>query len=274
MKSVPQTISRRKNTLLMCACPIALMGEEIAFKGPSGEILSGFIDEPDTPNKKGVILLHCFLCTKHHRIMRGLAECLSAHGFTTLRFDFSGNGRSGGRIEDATYTRMIGEVKAAVSLLEKRGISSIGVAGHSMGAMMGLLAAHEDKRIHAVAFIAGSSKAARVKEIFPPEALERAEREGSAHTSIFGRDIMIKREFLHDIERYDVEKTASALGKPLLIVHGTADQIIDYHHAQQLSGWASGSRLESIEGGDHLFRDEKHLSKVTNSVCDWFSEVL
>lgn len=250
------------------------MREEITFMSPAGDELSGFIDVHENPNGKGVILLHCFLCTKHHRIMRSMAECLSANGFTTLRFDFSGSGKSDGKVEDATYTRMIEEVKEAVSMLEKRGIESIGVAGHSLGAMMGLLAAHDDKRIHAVAFLAGSSNAARVKEVFPKEVLEKAERDGSAHASIFGRDIVIKREFLHDIDRYDVEKTASTLDRPLLIVHGTDDEIIGYNHAKQLLEWTPGAKLETIEDGDHLFRDERNLSKVKDTVCEWFAETL
>lgn len=251
------------------------MGEELTFQGPDGESLSGYIEAPPRPNGKGVVLLHCFLCTKHHRIMRSLAQCLSAHGFTVLRFDFSGNGKSGGKIEDSTYTRMIGEVKAAVSLLEKRGISSVGVAGHSLGAMISLLSAYEDGRIRAVAFISGSSQAARVKEIFPPEVLERAEKEGSAIAAAYGREITIKREFLRDIDRYDVRKAASGLERPLLVIHGTADDVIDHVHAKQIFAWAgAGRKIVLIEGGDHMFGDEGHLAKLKEAVCSWFSEAL
>ncbi|MEW6748740.1 MAG: alpha/beta fold hydrolase [Candidatus Micrarchaeota archaeon] len=251
------------------------MGEEITFEGPDGEPLSGYIEEPAEPTGKGVVLLHCFLCTKHHRIMRNLASSLTQHGFTTLRFDFAGNGKSGGKLEETTYTRMIGEVKEAVSFLEKRGIKHIGVAGHSLGAMIGLLSAYEDPRIRAVAFIAGSSQAARVKQVFPPEVLEKAEREGSAHASAFGRDIIIKREFLRDIDRYDVRKSASGLGKPLFIIHGTADEVIDHSHAKQLMLWAGGDKtLLQIDGADHLLKDDGHLSQAMDGACSWFSKVL
>ncbi len=251
------------------------MDEKLTFTNSSGDSIAAVLGVPERPNGRGIVLLHCFTCTKHHRILRGISECLVAHGFTTLRFDFSGNGESGGRLEDATYTKMLGEVSAAASVLRKRGCGRIGAAGHSMGAMLALLAAHEDKHINAVAFISGSSQAARVREVFPPETVEKAEREGQAQAFVYGRDMSLKREFLLDVEKYNVGHAVAVLHRPLLIVHGTADEIIPPFHARQLHQWSNGhSRLELMEGADHLFRDERNLSKLRKLVCSWFAESL
>ncbi|MFH0738117.1 MAG: alpha/beta fold hydrolase [Candidatus Micrarchaeota archaeon] len=250
------------------------MEQKLTFKGPSGEALSAILETPEKPNGKGILLLHCFMCTKHHRIMRNLSACLLGGGFTTLRFDFSGNGESGGKVEDADYTRMLGEIKEAVSILEHRGIKKIGIAGHSMGAMLALLAGKADSRITAVAFISGSSQAARVREVFPPEAIEKAETAGSAAAFVYGRDMVLKREFLLDVERYNVGHDVATLGKPLLIIHGTADEIIPLFHARQLFNWATGQKkLELIDGADHLFRKDEHLGAVLAAVCGWFHDV-
>src|SRR5271157_5315456 len=108
------------------------MDEEITFTNSSGERLAALLSKPDAPNGKGVLLLHCFTCTKHHRIMRNLSEALTNRGFMVLRYDVSGNGESEGKLEDATYTKMIGETKAAAALLHKKGVNRIGVGGHSM----------------------------------------------------------------------------------------------------------------------------------------------
>jgi putative redox protein len=251
------------------------MDERITFANPSGDALAGVLSIPERPNGKGVVLLHCFLCTKYHRIMRALCESLAAGGFTVLRFDFSGNGESGGRLEESTYSKMVGDVEAAVSLLQKRGITTVGLAGHSMGAMLSLLSAHADKRVVAVAFIAGSSAAARVREIFPPRVLEKVEKEGMADTFIYGRQIRINREFLHDLERYDVKPAAEELKRPLLIVHGTRDDVIPPYHAEDLYGWASEPKtLEWIEGADHLFSDDAHLRELAGRVRAWFAKNL
>lgn len=247
----------------------------ITFKNREGEELAAVLDVPEKHSGKAIILLHCFTCTKHHRILRGISECLTGHGFAVLRFDFSGNGESEGRLEDATYTKMLSEVHEAISYLRRRGFSKVGIAGHSMGAMLALLAAGQDRRISAVAFIAGSSQAARVREVFPPRAIEQAEREGSAKAFVYGREMVLKREFLLDVEKYNVGHEVAVLSRPLLIVHGSADAVIAPFHARQLHEWSGGhSTLEMIEGADHLFSGEAHLRRLRSLVCPWFREKL
>jgi len=251
------------------------MDEKFFFRNREGESVAAILGIPGKPNGHAVILLHCFMCTKHHRIMRNLAECLAISGFAVLRFDFSGNGESKGKVEESTYTKMISEVKDAVSLLKKRGMKKIGVAGHSMGAMLGLLCAHEDPRIDAVAFISGSSQAARVREVFSDEVVEKAEREGSAEAFVYGRDIILKREFLHDLEKYNVGHAVAMLKKPLLIVHGAKDEVIAPFHARSLFGWAHEPKtLELVAGADHLFRRDEDLIRLREIVCGWFGKSL
>jgi esterase/lipase len=250
------------------------MDDKITFKGGSGEEISAVLSRPENPNGKGVLLLHCFFCTKHHRVMRAISEALLAQGFTTLRFDFYGNGESGGRVEESTYSKMIAQVKDAVSLLEKE-VDWVGVAGHSMGAMLALLSAYEDKRIGGVAFIAGSSQASRVREVFPPDVVAQAEMEGESHASVYGRDLKLRKEFLLDIEKYNVGHAVTMLSRPLLIVHGSKDEVIPPYHARQLYNWAAHPKsLEIIDGADHLFMDEPHLARLKETVSSWFSRNL
>ena len=116
------------------------MEENLTFKNSEGEAIAALLSVPENHNGKAVLLLHCFCCSKYHRVMRHISSALNSRGFATLRFDFSGSGESGGRLEEATYTKMLGEARAAADLLEKRGMR-MGVAGHSLGAMMSLLAA-------------------------------------------------------------------------------------------------------------------------------------
>lgn len=251
------------------------MDEPASFRNASGEEIAGVLGIPENPDGRGVLLLHCFTCTKHHRIMRTLSAALCERGITTLRIDFSGNGGSGGRIEEATYTKMLGESKTAVSFLLTRGVKRAGVAGHSMGAMLSLLSAQNDHRLKAVGFIAGSSQAARVREVFPKDAIEKAERDGEADSEAYGRRIRLRREFLLDVEKYNVGHAAATLGRPILIVHGTADETIPFYHARQLHNWCSEpKRLELVEGADHLFRKEEHLRKMSALVAGWFEKTL
>ncbi len=247
------------------------MDTPVSFMNGYGNRIAGILSVPDSPNGRGIVLLHCFTCTKHHRILRNLAAALGEAGFSVLRFDFSGNGESEGRIEESDYTKMIGDVREAVSFLERKGIRKIGVAGHSMGAMISALSAHDDQRIRAVGFIAGSSQAARVRELFSKEVLEKAESEGFAETEVYGRPITIRKELLHDIEKYNVGHVVATLGRPILIIHGTADETIPLFHARQIYAWASEPKtLELLDGADHLFRKGDTLDRLCRKAAAWF----
>jgi putative redox protein len=251
------------------------MEEQLSFDNQEGDSIAAVISIPEKHNGNAVILLHCFCCSKFHRVMRHLSAALNKKGFSTLRFDFSGCGESGGKLEEATYTKMLGEAKAAADLLEKKGMKKIGVAGHSLGAMMGLLAAHHDERLEAVAFIAGSSQAARVREVFPQDAITEAEEKGHSKAVVYGRDMKLTREFLHDIDRHNVGHAVASLNRPLLVVHGTVDDIIESHHARKLHLWANHpKKIEYIKGADHLFKDNSHLDEMTKKVAVWFYENL
>lgn len=240
------------------------------FKDSSGNKISAILSSPEKPNKKAVILLHCFTCTKYHRVIRNVSESLVEKGFTTLRFDFSGNGESEGKIEDSFYTKMIDEVKKAVDFFQKKGFKKISVGGHSLGAMVSLLAASEDSRISSVIFIAGSSEAARVRQVFSDDVLEKVEKEGIATGHAYGRDIPIKREFLRDIEKYNVGYAAATLNRPILIIHPIQDEIINFYHARQLFEWVKSKKtLVALENCDHLFKKPLAIEKLREEVSKW-----
>ncbi|HEY7285108.1 MAG TPA: alpha/beta fold hydrolase [Vicinamibacterales bacterium] len=90
-------------------------------------------------------------------ILGQIADALAEAGFVVVRYDKRGVGQSGGRAEAATLGDYAEDVRAAVKLLSDRkdvDPRRIGVAGHSEGGAVALLAASKDKRIAAVAVLA------------------------------------------------------------------------------------------------------------------------
>ena len=86
------------------------MEKDIYFNNSQNEKLSGVLHEPTTPNNKGIILSHCFTCSKHQGILRKICENLTNAGYLVLRFDFSGNGESEGNFEDSTYSKEMSDL--------------------------------------------------------------------------------------------------------------------------------------------------------------------
>jgi dipeptidyl aminopeptidase/acylaminoacyl peptidase len=81
--------------------------------------------------------------------------------------------------------------------------------------------------------------------------------------------------FYSDIRRYDLCRDIGELGCPILIVHGSRDDVVPVENARELHKNANGpKRLEIIEGGDHSFSEPRHLEQVVNLCLGWFERYL
>jgi len=135
--------------------------EQIQFSNLSGEKLAGTFHVPPENSHRGIILGHCFTCSRHTRILRDLSLALVEEGFKVLRFDFSGNGQSEGNFSESLYSKQVDDIKTATSFMSARGVSWIGLAGHSMGAMVALLAASKMDNIKAICTLAAKASACK-----------------------------------------------------------------------------------------------------------------
>jgi len=86
-------------------------------------------------DKKGVVVTHphpLYGGDMYNTVGETIIEAYREKGYSTLRFNFMGVGRSGGRFDEG-----IGEqdnVKAALAYLSDSGITNIDLAGYSFGA--------------------------------------------------------------------------------------------------------------------------------------------
>jgi alpha/beta superfamily hydrolase len=113
---------------------------EVMFAGPDGR-LEGRYHHAKQPNAPVALVLHPHPLhggTMNNRVVHGLYQRFQAMGFSTLRFNFRGVGRSQGR-----YDGGIGEISDAASALDflqavNPNAASLWVAGYSFGAYVGM----------------------------------------------------------------------------------------------------------------------------------------
>ena len=67
----------------------------------------------------------------HNPVVTAIADAFTARGFTTLRFNFRGTGRSSGQFDDGAGEQ--DDVRAAIDFLVQKGISGVWLAGYSFG---------------------------------------------------------------------------------------------------------------------------------------------
>lgn len=249
------------------------MEEQVRFKNHRGETLAGTLHLPQHRPTRGVVLGHCFTCTRHTAILRLLAGDLAAAGFIALRFDFSGNGQSEGDFSQSNYSKQMAEMHTAADLLSARGAGWIGMAGHSLGGLISFLSASQGDSAGAVCAIGSRISSMRATHFLDPTQREILEKTGEVRFTSRGRFLTITEAFFADAEGFDLPGLLASFDKPLMMIHGDQDEIIpvaEAHRAREASG--GRVRLEIIAGADHMFSIEQHRSEASRLATQWFEE--
>ena len=203
--------------------------------------------------------------------LKMLAEGLFENGISSYRYDKRGVGNSIGNIQSGNDIKFIDYINDVVSIINHfndiKEYKQIVVIGHSEGALIGMIAS----RLIADSFISISGAGEdyltliqRQLSIQPPyvksmsdpiiEKLKNKELVDSVPpliNSLFNNTI---QKFLIDASSYDPKDEISKLDIPVLIVQGSNDIQIEIKDAQLLHNAAKKSRIEIIQGMNHVFR--------------------
>lgn len=216
--------------------------EAVSFAGGGGTQIAGWFMSgapriAPAPPSAAVVVSHGF--GGSHEEMVPVASALVEAGFSVLVYDLRGCGRSGGR---ATYgAREVEDLSAAVDVLAARpdvDPERIGALGFSMGAATTVMTAARDRRIKAVASDSGW---ADVFHWLRPSRLGRWK---------------LRLEELRagiSLDSLRPERVVAQLApRPLLLVHGTADDVVPCSDATSLFAAARDPKeLWLLDGVTH-----------------------
>lgn len=187
-------------------------------------------------------------------------------GFVTLIFSFRGAGRSEGNLDILGWTR---DLRAALDFLyhlSEVDETRLCLLGFSGGAAVSVYTAAHDPRVSSVALCA-----------CPADFGSLREKESTAETIQRFRQIGVIRDadFPPSIEEWERGFEAVApinwidriSPRPVLLVHGDADELIPLEHAHRLYEKAGDPKeLRVIPGAGHKLRiDETAMA----AVLDW-----
>jgi uncharacterized protein len=248
------------------------MEKQISFKNKRSEVLSGFLHSPKKQRCTcGIILSHCFTCSKHVGVIRKLCDFLAEHGFLVLRYDFAGSGESQGKFEDQTYSNDIEDFHAGVDFLKKQGAKTIGALGHSIGSAITILGGSKSKSVSCLVTMGGDSSTQGIEKVFPKSVLQEIKKKGKCEHTIFGKKITMTKEFFEDARSHSLAETLKKSKKPILIIHGDKDKIINIDNARKLYFFANEPKdIKIIKGGDHMFT--KRLEVSLTLAKNWFEK--
>jgi pimeloyl-ACP methyl ester carboxylesterase len=186
------------------------------------------------------------------------ARVASEAGWSVLCFNFRGTGGSEG---DFSLFGWLADLHAVIGhALASEGVEAVWLAGFSTGGSLAICAAGEDERVRGVAAFAAPAS-------FEPWAkdasgfLERARQLGVVKDPAFPPDFGAWARQLGEL------RPLSLVGKvpprPLLLVHGTEDEVVDPADARALAAEAGeGAELRMLAGAGHRLRHDPRALAV------------
>lgn len=247
----------------------------VTFPGYHGDALSAVLHRPEGPVVGGLLLAHCFTCSKDFRSTTRIARGLAEQGFIVLRFDFTGLGESQGEFESSTFVANVGDLTRAALWMIDQGLGPCGMIGHSLGGAAALISATQVRGLRSVAVIGAPSSAAHVSHLIDAEATQKADIDGCAIASIAGRPFPISRQFLMDLEHYDEDERISSIEQPLLVLHSPSDETVDVSEGERIFTLAAQPKaFIPLTGADHLLTGAADASEAVRHLASWFRATL
>lgn len=237
--------------------------EEVLFPSRDGTVLSGWFI-PALGEAKGT-LLHLHGNAENMTSHFGFVDWLPAAGFNLLVFDYRGYGKSAGRPHRAGVYE---DSCAALAYLRSRGDidpTRLLVFGQSLGGAQAIAVVGGGERQGVRAVVVESS-------FYSYRSIVRDSIGKMPLLSFF-------KTPLAQILINDDLSPADYVGKiapiPLLLIHGTRDEIIPFRHAELLLERAGEPKsLWRIEGGNHTAAFISPASPYRRQLLEFFAAAL
>ena len=203
--------------------------------------------------------------------LKMLADGLYKNGVSTFRYDKRGVSKSLGNLKSTAEIRFSDYINDAKSIINHfkniKRFTKIVVIGHSEGALIGMIASKS--LVDNFISIAGpgedyltvikrqlSNRAPYIKAMSDPiiNQLKKNKLVDSVPPLLNNLFAPNLQAFLIDASSHDPVVEISKLKIPVLIIQGTNDVQITVNDAEILHAAASESRLEIIEGMNHVLR--------------------
>lgn len=240
-----------------------------------------------------IIFCHGFKGFKDWGCWPYVADEFAKRGFAFLKFNFSHSGIGRNlteftelkKFQENTFSLEAEDLKLVLEALKRREIpgrqlydpTHIGLIGHSRGGAA-VICSGNTMEVKAIATLASISSLGTVSPELETEWREKGVRYvTNARTK---QEMPLGIALLDDIKagKDRIEKAADALNKPLLVIHGTADDAVPVSAAIDLSTWSNDARMELLADANHVF-GAKHpfegttpdLERVISLINDFFA---
>ncbi|UZO82651.1 alpha/beta hydrolase [Aquimarina sp. ERC-38] len=227
-------------------------------------------------NKKKPIVIFChgYKGFKDWGAWDLMATTFAEQGMFFIKFNFSHNGGTLSQpidfpdldaFAENNYSKELDDLQTIIDRISdtknpyhnELDVHHIALIGHSRGGGIACIKASEEPKITKLVTWAGVSDYA-VR--FPDKkGLEDWKKKGVVYVENsrtkqqMPHHYQFYTDFKENEDRLTIKKAVNKLNIPYLIIHGTDDTTVHYKEAEALHSWNLQSKLELIEGSNHVF---------------------
>lgn len=219
--------------------------EEVAIPTANGHTLEGWwLTRPESDR----VIIGCVGYRGSKWELLGIGSALWRAGFNVLLFDYHGHGAGRGAPVTLGYRELNDFFTAYDYARGRLPDGHIGVIGFSMGAAITIMGAAQRPGVEAV--IADSPFATHADVL--SHAISRTLHAPGAPFTCIADHFIYRRVGYRSADVQPIRAIGQIAPRPLLIIHGTADQTIPVSHAYQLFAAAGEPKeLWIAEGAEH-----------------------
>ena len=195
-----------------------------------------------------------------------LAERICRQGFAVFIFNFRGTGASEGNLDMLGWTR---DLKAAIDYLcalPELDRSRLSLLGFSGGAAVSVYVASQDKRVSSIVTCACPAEFTFFSSANEPQSvIDHLRSIGTIRDEGFPQSI---EEWLNGFRLVSpIRYVAGIAPRPLLLVHGSQDEVVEVSHAYKLYDSAGEPKqIIIVDGAEHRLRQNDRAIAI---VIDW-----
>lgn len=240
---------------------------------PNGQEIYGKLYRPNNAQGKQPIIIYSHGLGGNYEILENFAKALAQKGITGYAFDFRGGGeksRSSGKTTDMTVLTEVDDLKNIINSVKTWDFvdkDKIILLGESQGGAVSALVASQmpDEIAGLITFYPAYVIPDDSKAKYPdPDKIP-------AVTRYFGIIDLGKPYFIVG-RNLDPYNKIGRYTKPVLLVHGTKDEIVNIKYSEQASKVYPSVTYKVIDGAGHSFNDKPHFEEALSFVETYLKE--
>ena len=228
----------------------------------NGDMLQAVMHQPAKQKANTIVIMcHGFRGSKDGggRAV-AVADTIAEAGFTVLRFNFTPLQK---------LTRQIEEIAAVVQYCHKHISKEIILLGRSMGGSAAIAYTKKYQNVQGLCLWATPWNLIETFQLALGDGYALLEKGQTLSIHDAYGELELTPDFIEDFKNFNLLEALTQIHHiPVLILHGTKDEIVPFIQAERIyQTFSEPKRLEVFEGGDHHL--SMHSAQAAIAIRDW-----